>query len=356
MDRKNDVEESASDWLILRDSGRWTGDDQARFEQWLDASTLNRVTFLRLELAWEESARLKALGAGVPGDRPPPPGDWNLTPFFDSQRVGARDVVGDDIGARADKARPRGAPTRNHWRAAIAAGVFLAITAGVGAFQLLGSGERYTTPIGGIASVPILDGSKITLNTDSQVRVALSKEERRIDLKQGEAFFEVAKDPGRPFVVEAGGKRIVAVGTSFSVRREGESIEVIVTEGKVRLEDARKPLSGGGPGAVFLTPGSIALADDAGLLVERKSVAEAESHLSWRSGVLEFRELPLADAVAEFNRYNVRKIVIADPGIAALKVEGNFRPTNIDAFVRLLEGGFPVQTSVQDDRIVITSK
>jgi transmembrane sensor len=141
----------------------------------------------------------------------------------------------------------------------------------------------------------------------------------------------------------------------------------VVTEGKVRLEDATRPLrssadaSGsatpqGADAPVFLTAGAIARADETGLLVQRKSVAEAETHLSWRNGVLMFRELTLADAVAEFNRYNVRKIVIADPAVGALKVEGNFRATNIEAFVRLLESGFAVRASVEKDGIVLRSR
>lgn len=360
-ERTNEIEEAAGDWLVRRESGQWTQADQARFEQWLDASTENRVAFLRLELAWEESARLKALGAGVPGNQPPPPGQWNLTPFFDSHRASP------DLRDNP----PRGTvPHQRTRRFAIAASVLLAVAAGFGAYQRwTGDTDRYRTPIGGLASVPIPDGSKITLNTASEIRVAVNERERRIDLRQGEAFFEVAKDPNRPFVVEAGRKRIVAVGTKFSVRRDGESVEVVVTEGKVRVEDASRPLrsklvetSGSAalpPGVdapVFLTPGAIAYADEAGVLVQRKTLIEAETHLSWRSGVLMFREQSLADAVAEFNRYNARKIVIADPAVAALKVEGNFRATNVDAFVRLLESGFPVRAAAEENRIVLSSR
>jgi transmembrane sensor len=195
----------------------------------------------------------------------------------------------------------------------------------------------------------MMDGSKITLNTNSDLSVALTDHERRIDLQQGEAFFEVAHDPDRPFIVEVGGKRVVAVGTKFSVRRNGQSLEVVVTEGKVRMEQ-------GAAGAVFLVAGEIALSNEAGLMVQRGSVAEAETRLSWRDGVLSFRDLPLAEAVAEFNRYNVRRITIADARVAAMRVEGNFRPTNVDAFVRLLENGFPIRASVDDDHIVLGSK
>jgi len=355
-DCTNEVEDSASHWLILRDSGRWTEADQASLEQWLEAATVNRITFLRLELAWEESARLKALGAGVAGDLPPPTGQWNLGPFFDRHRAGVYDAAASTTVSFTSPRRP--------WQLAIAASILIAVAVGSVAHYFTHGSERYTTPVGGMASVPMQDGSKITLNTDSQVRVAVTEAERRIDLKQGEAFFEVAKDPNRPFVVEVGGRRVVAVGTKFSVRRVGESVEVIVTEGKVRLEEGSAALQGnaddhaeyGAAKDVLLTAGTIAHAGEAGLLVERKSLAEAETQLSWRSGVLMFRELPLADAVAEFNRYNLRKIVIADPAVAALRVEGNFRPTNVEAFVRLLESGFPIRTTMDGDRLVLSSR
>lgn len=375
MERTNEIEETASEWLIRRESGRWTPADQARLEQWLDASALNRVAFLRLELAWEGSARLKALGAGIPGDRPPPPGQWNISTFFDPHRSGADSSGATHVGtvapptdSRAPGAVRRGSRHRTR-HLAIAASILLTFAAGFGVYQLRDArADRYITPVGGLASVPMSDGSKVTLNTDSQIRIALTAAERRVDLKQGEAFFEVAKDPDRPFVVEAGRKRVVAVGTKFSVWRDGDSIEVVVTEGKVRVEDATRPLdrnaaqaSGSArpdhlDGPVFLTPGTIARAADSGLLVQRKTLAEAETHLSWRSGVLMFREQSLANAVAEFNRYNARKIVIADPVVAALKVEGNFRATNVDAFVRLLESGFPVRAAAGKDQIVLSSR
>lgn len=357
-ERTEKIEEDACDWLIRRESGHWTEADQAQLERWLDASTLNRVAFLRLEHAWTESARLKALGAGISGDLPPPPGQWNLTPIFEAPRA---DSEQHDSGIRS-VARAR--------RLAIAASLLLTLTVGVGlsAYQFWGGGgDRYATPVGGLSSVPMSDGSKITLNTNSQLRVSMTEAECHVDLKRGEAFFEVAKDPVRPFVVEAGKKRVVAVGTKFSVRRDGESIEVVVTEGKVRVEDASRPLpttgveaagsaSAEGAGTVFLASGAIARADGEGVRVQRKSLQEAETHLSWRRGVLMFREQNLADIVAEFNRYNVRKVVVADPAVAGLKIEGNFRATNVDAFVRLLESGFPIRATAEEDRIVLSAR
>jgi transmembrane sensor len=418
MERTHEIDAVASDWLIRRDSGVWSAADQARLEEWLNASTLNRVAFLRLELAWEDAARLKALGAGIPGDQPPPPGRWNLTPFFDphpsgSEHEGAHTPLTEPDSARlafeesphrvtpdagpasedraaqlepgsqlvgevrgviegapvmmqcsiksisppsGARANPRGPSRRRFAVAAAATGL---LTLGIGAYLALApNGERYATPIGGLASVPMADGSNVTLNTDSQIRIALTDTERRVELGHGEAFFEVSKDPMRPFIVRAGDKRVIAVGTKFSVRREGDDVEVVVTEGKVRVEDgaAGQGSHADGSADVFLTPGSIARAGEAGVLVQRKTLPEAEEQLSWRTGVLMFRDQSLSEAIAEFNRYNVRKIVIQDPAIASLKIEGNFRATNVEAFVRLLESGFPVRAQVEPDQILLTAK
>jgi transmembrane sensor len=340
-ERINQIDAAASAWLIRRDSASWSVADQACLEEWLNASTLNRVAFLRLELAWEDAGRLKALGAGVAGDKPPAPGHWNLTPFFEPQESVA-------------------APVRSGRRPfRFIAAATLVIAIGLGAYLAFApNGDIYATPVGGLASVPMADGSHVTLNTDSQIRIALSDHERRVELGHGEAFFEVSKDATRPFVVRAGNKRVIAVGTKFSVRREGNSVQIVVTEGKVRVED-RAPSHGyraDGSADVFLTPGSIARADDSGVLVQRKTLPEAEQQLSWRSGVLMFRDQSLGEAVAEFNRYNVRKLVIREPNVAAFKIEGNFRATNVEAFVRLLESGFPVRAETQADQIVLAAK
>jgi transmembrane sensor len=95
-ERTKRIDAAASAWLIRRDSESWSSVDQAGLEEWLNASTLNRVAYLRLELAWQDAARLKALGAGVPGDQPPSPGHWNLTPFFEPQPIPSEAVMPPD--------------------------------------------------------------------------------------------------------------------------------------------------------------------------------------------------------------------------------------------------------------------
>lgn len=350
------VDQVAGDWLAQRDAGQWTENDQARLDRWLDESPLNRVAYLRLEYVWERSQRLRALGTGTRSNDPPPPGAWLFSPFFE-QHPG-QDVTAQEADAGARTTRRHGA--RHRVGMALAASVVLATVLGA-IWGLWPQATAYSTPVGGIASVPLADGSKVTLNTNSQIRVAVTERERRIELEHGEAYFEVARDPKRPFVVRAGDKRIIAVGTSFSVRRNGDDVDVTVTEGRVRLEGTPTVRIQQGnrsrePAPEVLSAGTVARASDEGVLLESRPITEAQESLSWREGVLVFHDMTLADAAAEFNRYNVRKIVIDDPRAAAFHVAGSFRADNVDAFLRLLERGYPIRVEEQDDRFVLMGR
>ena len=175
--------------------------------------------------------------------------------------------------------------------------------------------------------------------------------ERVVEIERGEAFFEVAHDPNRPFIVKAGDRRVIAVGTQFSVRRVGADLRVVVSEGTVRYESSATD----SPAPTLLPAGSMARARGDAIQVQQRPVTEAERSLTWRNGLLTFRNTPLAEAVAEFNRYNVRQIVIEDPAIAGLEVGGVFRSRNVEPFVHLLEHGFAVQATIQADRIVLSA-
>lgn len=359
------IEELAGRWLARRDGPQWSERDEAEFQAWLEQSTAHTVAFVRLEAAWKQAKRLKALSAGVPAGQVPSPKDWQLTPFFDKADSSLAPASGNsgfsklpDQESEVGNPEPPGAGAFRARRLLRAvAATFLLAAVGSVAWYFWLTGPDYSTPVGGLASVPMSDGSKVTLNTDSQIRVAVTETERRVELQQGEAFFEVAKDPSRPFVVTVGKKQVIAVGTAFSVRRNGNDVRVAVTEGRVRIEDAAE--SSTAPDVVddkilTLSAGSIARASQASLLVQEKPITEIQSDLSWRTGYLIFRDLALADAVAEFNRYNIRKIFIEDPTVAAIRVSGKFRSTQFEAFVRLLEEGFPVRAQSVDDRIVLT--
>ncbi|MBL8271989.1 FecR family protein [Steroidobacter sp.] len=334
------IEQRAGEWLARRDSNDWSTEQEAELERWLEESLEHRVAWLRLLETWESSLRLRALGAG-PNSELPPPGQWNLSPFF-SKRA-----------SRATERSPGG--SRPGFRA-LAASVLLACV--LSAAWFLWPRNIYETPVGGLASVPIADGSRVLLNTDSQIEVAITATERRIELKHGEAFFDVAKDPNRPFIVAAGGRRIIAVGTAFAVRRDGEDVQVVVTEGVVRVESAKRLRSAEkhDAAASVLTPGSIARFNEDAVLAQTNQLLDAEERIAWRSGTVVFRDVTLAEAVAEFNRYNTRKIVIKDPAATEYTVGGSFSTVKVEAFLRLLERAYPIRVHFEEDVIVLTAR
>src|SRR5690606_19676083 len=144
--------------------------------------------------------------------------------------------------------------------------------------------------------------------------------------------------------------RVAAVGTRFSVRRNPEDVRVVVTEGKVRLE-TRTGEDGRAQPVSLLPAGSVATAGRNGVLVRSVPVADAERYLEWREGFLTFDDTSLAEAAAEFNRFNARKLELGDREVAALRIGGNFRWSNTDGFVGLLEQGFPVRAERHPDRV-----
>lgn len=328
------IDTAAGDWFTRRHGDEWTPEVQSQLEHWLSESPLHRVAYLRIEHAWERAERLKVLATGA-AHSIPPPGQWARSPFF-----GFRGV--------------RSSRRRRSWTQVTARTLAASLAAAaclIGVWVFVSRGPVYRTPVGGLEKLSLADGSTLTLNTDSKIRLEFSDQERRLQLLRGEAFFDVAKDPIRPFIVEAGSRHVVAVGTQFSVRREDDEgdIEVVVTEGVVRID--------GAPGSARVLPaGTIAHANAASVLLQKTAAPAAQEALSWRQGVLVFHDLTLAQAAAEFNRYNARQIVVDDPAIAALTIAGSFRANNVEAFVRLLEKGYPVRAQVEGDRVLLTGR
>lgn len=366
MASSRQIEQTAAGWLARRDGESWDSDSQAVLEAWLVESTAHRVAFLRLESAWIHSGRLKALGAGVPVGVIPMRGQWSRSPFDGGESNPAPLPVPHnpvqsntelaDLHSLTFAPRPR-LRASNGPRYAGAVFAVLAVVALGWGWQRQMSVEHasYLTAMGNLKKVPLSDGSSAMLSSDSSMQVILSHDERRIDLDRGEAFFEVSKDPKRPFVVSVDGRQVVAVGTRFSVRRNGADLRVVVTEGTVRLQSVATSAYQKTP-TTLLPAGSVALVTGKGLLVRTGTVEEAERQLDWRGGYLTFHDTSLEEAAAEFNRYNTRKIVVADPQVGAMRVGGNFRWSNTEAFVRLLEQAFPIQSEQHPDRIILHSR
>ncbi len=353
MNGRERAEAGAADWIARRERDDWGELEQARLEAWIAASVDNRIAWLRLGTAWDQTERLRSLLTTSPPESVPSPQEMRI-PFFDetaTQPAALATESGPATGSQLASSRNAGR------HLALVACIVIVI----GAFAAWQSARKpgYRTEVGALQAIPLVDGSRVILNTNTNIQVEVTQTERRVSLEHGEAFFEVAKDRVRPFVVEAGGRRIVAVGTQFSVRRDAGEVRVLVTEGTVRLESAGAVPSGqpatAHPAETLLKAGSIARADMDSVLVHEKPLAEVEQMLSWRSGYLVFDRTPLAEAVAEFNRYNARQIVIDDPRVAAVPVGGNFRATNVEAFVRLIASDLSITATRQGNKIILSA-
>lgn len=347
------IEHAAADWLARRDSDAWGDADERALEAWLAESPRHRVALLRLQAAWAEAGRLRALAAGLPGGVLPWRGSWPGWQAGDGPPAAQVPDLRNLAFAPRAKARRAAA-----WPQALAAVLVLAVAGGLGwgAWQLGGRHQAdYASTIGEVLEVTLADGSRATLSSDSRLRVRMDRRARHLALERGEAFFDVAHDPARPFVVDAGGHRATAIGTRYSVRRDEATLRVVVAEGKVRLEGA--PGADGQVRPVSLLPaGSVATVGRNGVLVRSLPVEEAQRYLEWRQGFLAFDDVPLTQAAAEFNRFNARRLELADPEVAGLRIGGNFRWSNLDGFVGLLEQGFPVRAERHPDRIVLHSR
>jgi transmembrane sensor len=217
---------------------------------------------------------------------------------------------------------------------------------------------RYATTVDGYERVTLQDGSLLELNASSEARVRFTKDERRVELRRGEAHFTVAKNPARPFWVEAGTVSVRAVGTAFNVRLGAKVVEVLVTEGRVAVattEDGRRRTDGGnaiqasvlGPPSSELTVGERLVVPGAGSNappVEKLDSVAIREALAWQGPRLTFLDTPLSVVVSQFNRRNQAQLVIRDAELEALPIGGSFRAENLEGFVRLLE---------QDNDIVV---
>ncbi len=327
-----DIEAAAAAWFERREWSDWDFAADKALEAWLSEATAHRIAFLRLEAAWARAERLKALGAGVPPGRVPARASFG---FVQENPV----VPQSDSQATASGPAPRKERWSGRVKWAIGAPSIAAALALLAWYQSMPRWQAYGTPVGTIAPVVLADGSRITLDSNTRIKVAREAGQRLVRLEQGEALFDVAKDPMRPLIVQVADKRVTAVGTEFSVRRDSDDVRVLVKEGRVRVEGDRRH-SGGN--ATELDPGGEASTHAGKIAVARIGLTEVDRALSWREGYLEFKDTPLPEAVAEFNRYRAQKIEIDDPRLNSIRIGGRFRCTDTNAFLALLEQGFPV--------------
>lgn len=249
------------------------------------------------------------------------------------------------------------------------AALVLLIGAGVG-WQLTSSPTHPPAPAFATAALrlPALqslpDGSVAEIRDGGEIAVMFTENERRVELRRGEVYFKVAKNPARPFVVVANGVKFRAVGTEFSVQMESTSLELLVAEGTVAVEQSpAMPVAGGAESA---PPLLVSAGDGASVQISPEQAKTAigaminvdlQTRLAWRNPRLEFSGTPLLQAVTLMNRHNRMQFVIEDPELAKVRVSGIFGATNTAALIHLLEASFNVQAERRsDDEIVLRSR
>lgn len=271
-----------------------------------------------------------------------------------------------------------GDSTGSFWpKLSIAAGVVLASI--VGLFAFLNDGQeapvsdikRYVTSIGEQRQIVLPDASVVHLNTGSELLVEMRERERKLTLRRGEAYFDVAHDANRPFSVDIGGRTVTAVGTEFNIRKQPDQFTLSVIEGVVAMHKQSEKAN---VTAYLPTPDDVGQSE--GLQADRQyrfsagwvvAYADARENLSafmddspqalgtWRSGILSFNGTPLVDVVQELNRYSAKRILIVDADIMELEVMAGVPVGRINDALKALESVMPIEVEHDFDQILVKS-
>lgn len=311
-----EIDLAAAEWLERRHREDWKEADQITLDAWCAEASAHRIAYIRVEAAWTRAHRLSSL-----------------------RRPQSRGGV-------------LGAAGRLPLFAKIAAAVAVLSAAGAGSAVYFKAPPQkvYATAIGERKTLALGDGSKVEMNTDTVLRVVADGSGRTVWLEKGEAYFQVRHDSAHPFTVMAGGHRVTDLGTKFLVRTDAQKLQVSLVEGSIRFDAPdgrmREPL--------LLSPGDSVTAKENTIVVTRNSERELAKDLGWRRGVLVFDNTTLAAAAAEFNRYNREKIVIADPSVAQLRIDGTFPNENLAVFARAAQQLFELHIVERNGKTVIS--
>ncbi len=300
----------AAAWFARLRADDVTSADRAAFEQWLRDDLEHRAAYEQFERFWTKTG-------GFAGER-----------------------------AVAQVVRSVQRPRRPLLWAA-AAGVVLTAGAALVASRLLTSDGVHETRVGELNTMMLSDGSRVTLNTDTRLRVRFTERDRIVLLDHGQAYFKVAKDQARPFEVSTRNGTVRALGTEFEVYQQETQVLVTLVEGKVMVSETNGTDAPGENGArKVLQPGElIALKPGAPAEVRRASI---EHSTAWMAGKLVFDDAPLEYAVAEANRYSRHKIAFGDDRLRTLRISGVFRTGEPEEFVHAISSYFPVRARAED--------
>jgi ferric-dicitrate binding protein FerR (iron transport regulator) len=369
--------EEASDWLVKHRTSELDHADKVAFDLWLRTSPQHVRAYLEMAEIWEDASSLDSAGsAGVDELIARARGEDNVVSLGGAgvsagaggvsrggdggvgvsrgDGDGVRGGGGDDVlsGQHAGSVAPdveRGAVRKFPRRALLAASIVVAC-AGGGVFAWLNRPPVYSTGIGEQRSLTLADGSTVTLDTRTRIRVRFSAGERNIDLLDGRALFRVAKNDRKPFVVQSDRAAARAVGTEFDIYRRAAGVTVTVLEGRVAVTSGQRRAD-----AVVVPAGEqVAVVGSAG--VTPPAVADVAAATAWTRRRLIFESAPLSAVVEEFNRYNTRRLVIRDPRLSGLHVSGVFASTDPALLVQFLQMQAEISVRERDDEIDIDER
>jgi transmembrane sensor len=353
MNRQLAARAEAAAWITRLHGPNRTGEMEAGFRQWLDESAENRIEFEALTDIWATVGSVPAVGA----------------PRLERWEHSAESQELQELRSTHRELTSRWRRTSHSWRrigvrSAAAAAMVLTIAL-VASWPLRNQIEpSYATAVGETRMVQLPDKSRVWMNSDSRVRVAFDSRQRRVELIRGEAFFEVAKNVRRSFVVKAGERYVTALGTSFLVRHEPDHTAVTLVEGKVAIspspqlsENALQAPSGSsavGASPWILSAGQrLTLVSAGAAKIDEPSV---ESVLAWRRGEVVLIDTPMHQAVSEMNRYDKTTIVIEGPAIEALSVSGLYHTGDNQGFARSIAKLYRLDLEERDGRIYLKSQ
>ena len=313
------IDRQAAEWAARLESGDLTPEEREAFDAWLAADIRHLGAYARVEAGLVRLERLRAVGACTLRAQTPV-----VAPIWTRRRIVLTGTT--------------------------AAG--LAAAAIVGAIVLQDSGPRaFATDIGETRTVALSDGSIVTLNTDSRMSVRYTKTERRIHLDRGEAFFKVAKNRARPFIVDALNTEVRAVGTSFTVRALPQRpIQILVQEGVVEVTRTGA-LDGVRVRAVAQTQTLVPAV--APIVTHVVPLPQVARNLAWRYGRIALENETLGDAAEEFARYSNTRIVV-DPAVANRTVTGRFASNDPVGFARAAASVLNLHVEVGAEEVRIT--
>jgi transmembrane sensor len=312
------IKDRAADWLERSDHPNWSERDQAELTAWLSQSPANLLAYWRIKGAWQRAQRLRAV------------------------RLPESNRTNRDTNKPVWKIFTRTA-------AVLSAAIVLGL--GIAALSLGSREQIFSTDIGGHKVVLLEDGSRIELNTGTVLRADMDGDHRSVSIDKGEAYFEITHDARRPFIVSAGDRRITVLGTKFVVRKDPERFKVSLLEGHVWFDANDRSAQAR---SFMLTPGDEVVATADSLSLQRKPIQQLQGQLEWRSGVLVFKYTTFGDAVAEINRYNRQKLVVADRAVARLTIVGTFPINDVGMFVRANRELFNLHVVKRGDETVIS--